>query len=128
IVVEVVASLIVVATAMASLGDHGESADPHGIALGLDYGLATAVRYPVPGAGLNPARSTRIALGAVNEGLTQNPPQQLWGFWSSPGLAAAGGALVMIIAQMVTTPQRPAGAPLSPAGAGRNAGTPGGRG
>lgn len=71
IVVEVVASLIVVATAMSSLGDHGESSDRHVIAMGLAYGLATAISYPVTGAGLNPARSTGIALAAMNEGLTQ---------------------------------------------------------
>lgn len=58
IVVEVVASLIVVATAMSSLGDHDESSDRHVIAMGLAYGLATAISYPVTGAGLNPARST----------------------------------------------------------------------
>ena len=81
IVVEVVASLIVVATAMSSLGDHGESSDRHVIAMGLAYGLATAISYPVTGAGLNPARSTGIALAAMNEGLTQNPLQQLWVFW-----------------------------------------------
>ena len=78
IVVEVVASLIVVATAMSSLGDHDESSDRHVIAMGLAYGLATAISYPVTGAGLNPARSTGIALAAMNEGLTQNPLQQLW--------------------------------------------------
>ena len=50
IVVEVVASLIVVATAMSSLGDHGESSDRHVIAMGLAYGLATAISYPVTGA------------------------------------------------------------------------------
>ena len=105
IVVEVVASLIVVATAMSSLGDHGESSDRHVIAMGLAYGLATAISYPVTGAGLNPARSTGIALAAMNEGLTQNPLQQLWVFWISPVLAAAVVALVMIIAQMMTTPK-----------------------
>ena len=89
IAVEVVASLIVVATAMSSLGDHGESSDRHVIAMGLAYGLATAISYPVTGAGLNPARSTGIALAAMNEGLTQNPLQQLWVFWISPVLAAA---------------------------------------
>ena len=84
IVVEVVASLIVVATAMSSLGDHGESSDRHVIAMGLAYGLATGPSAtPVTGAGLNPARSTGIALAAMNEGLTQNPLQQLWVFWIS---------------------------------------------
>ena len=110
IVVEVVASLIVVATAMSSLGDHGESS-------------ATAISYPVTGAGLNPARSTGIALAAMNEGLTQNPLQQLWVFWISPVLAAAVVALVMIIAQMMTTPKVPAAADLPQTDADANADT-----
>ena len=123
IVVEVVASLIVVATAMSSLGDHGESSDRHVIAMGLAYGLATAISYPVTGAGLNPARSTGIALAAMNEGLTQNPLQQLWVFWISPVLAAAVVALVMIIAQMMTTPKVPAAADLPQTDADANADT-----
>ena len=123
IVVEVVASLIVVATAMSSLGDHGESSDRHVIAMGLAYGLAAAISYPVTGAGLNPARSTGIALAAMNEGLTQNPLQQLWVFWISPVLAAAVVALVMIIAQMMTTPKVPAAADLPQTDADANADT-----
>ena len=123
IVVEVVASLIVVATAMSSLGDHGESSDRHVIAMGLAYGLATAISYPVTGAGLNPARSTGIALVAMNEGLTQNPLQQLWVFWISPVLAAAVVVLVMIIAQMMTTPKVPAAADLPQTDADANADT-----
>lgn len=65
--------------------------------------LAVAISYPVTGAGLNPARSTGIAVATVNEGLTQNPLQQLWVFWIAPVLAAAVVALVMIIVQMTTT-------------------------
>ena len=114
---------IVVATAMSSLGDHGESSDRHVIAMGLAYGLATAISYPVTGAGLNPARSTGIALAAMNEGLTQNPLQQLWVFWISPVLAAAVVALVMIIAQMMTTPKVPAAADLPQTDADANADT-----
>ena len=76
IVVEVVASLIVVATAMSSLGDHGESSDRHIIAMGLAYGLAAAVV-----------------------------------------------ALVMIIAQMMTTPKVPAAGDLPQTDADANADT-----
>ena len=78
---------------------------------------------PVTGAGLNPARSTGIALAAMNEGLTQNPLQQLWVFWISPVLAAAVVALVMIIAQMMTTPKVPAAADLPQTDADANADT-----
>jgi glycerol uptake facilitator-like aquaporin len=105
IVVEVVGALLVVSAAMATLGKHGESSDRHVVVMGLAYGLAAAISYPVTGAGLNPARSTGIALASMNQGLTQNPVQQLWVFWICPILAAAVVALVMIVVQMVTTPK-----------------------
>lgn len=59
----------------------------------------------------------------MNEGLTQNPLQQLWVFWISPVLAAAVVALVMIIAQMMTTPKVPAAADLPQTDADANADT-----
>ena len=103
IVVEVVASLIVVAAAMSTMGKNGEGSDRYTATMGIAYAIAVAISYPVTGAGLNPARSTGIAVAAVNEGLTQNPLQQLWVFWIAPVLAAAVVALVMIIVQMATT-------------------------
>ncbi|PWG66845.1 MIP/aquaporin family protein [Bifidobacterium callitrichidarum] len=105
IVVEVIGSLIVVAAAMSSLGEHGEASDRYVLTMAGAYGLAAAFSYPVTGVGLNPARSTGIALATMNQGLTQNPVQQLWVFWISPVLAAAVVALVMIVAQMATTPK-----------------------
>ena len=112
IVVEVVASLIVVATAICLLwvittSPRTVMCHCHGSCL-----WSTAISYPVTGAGPQSARSTGIALAAMNEGLTQNPLQQLWVFWISPVLAAAVVALVMIIAQMMTTPKVPAAADL----------------
>ena len=103
IVVEVVASLIVVAAAMSTMGKNGEGSDCYMATMGIAYAIAVAISYPVTGAGLNPARSTGIAVATVNEGLTQNPLQQLWVFWIAPVLAAAVVALVMIIVQMATT-------------------------
>ena len=73
IVVEVVASLIVVAAAMSTMGKNGEGSDRYTATMGIAYAIAVAISYPVTGAGLNPARSTGIAVAAVNEGLTQNP-------------------------------------------------------
>ena len=105
IVVEVVGSLIVVAAAMAATGKHGELSTHYPIAMAAAYGIATAITYPVTGAGLNPARSTGIALAAMNEGLTQNPVQQLWVFWIAPVLAAAVVSLAIIIVQMATAPK-----------------------
>lgn len=103
IVVEVVASLIVVSAAMSAMGKNGEGSERYTATMGIAYAIAVAISYPVTGAGLNPARSTGIAVATINEGLAQNPLQQLWVFWIAPVLAAAVVALVMIIAQMITT-------------------------
>lgn len=105
IVVEVIGSLVVVAAAMSSMSADGTNTDRYALTMGGAYGIAVAISYPVTGAGLNPARSTGIALAAMNEGLTQNPVQQLWVFWIAPVLAAAIVALVMIIVQMATAPK-----------------------
>ncbi|PJM77209.1 MIP/aquaporin family protein [Bifidobacterium felsineum] len=102
IAVEVVASLIVVGAAMSSMNKADEFNGRYALTMGGAYAIAVAISYPVTGAGLNPARSTGIALAAVNEGLTQNPLQQLWVFWIAPVLAAAIVALVMIVVQMAT--------------------------
>lgn len=105
IVVEVIGSLVVVAAAMSFMSADGTNSDRYALTMGGAYGIAVAISYPVTGAGLNPARSTGIALAAMNEGLTQNPVQQLWVFWIAPVLAAAIVALVMIVVQMATTPK-----------------------
>ena len=101
----VIGALLIVAAAVSTMGEHGESSDRHVATMGLAYGLATAISYPVTGAGMNPARSTGIALATMNQGLDQNPVQQLWVFWIAPVLAAAVVALVVIIAQMATAPK-----------------------
>ena len=69
------------------------------VATGLAYAVVTAIFSRISGGQFNPA----VTVAAVNEGLTQNPLQQLWVFWIAPVLAAAVVALVMIIVQMATT-------------------------
>ncbi len=100
VIVEIIASILVVAAAMATSHDD-EDATAHATTMGLAYGLGAAMTYPVTGAGMNPARSTGIALFARNAGLAQNPMQQLWVFWICPILAAAIVAMVMIGVQLI---------------------------
>ncbi|BAQ31523.1 MIP/aquaporin family protein [Bifidobacterium scardovii] len=100
IVVEVVAGLIVVGTAMRSTDESGRPGASYAPAMGAAYGVGAAITYPVTGAALNPARATGIAVFAQGQGLTTEPLQQLWVFWVCPVLAAAVVALVMIVAQM----------------------------
>ena len=71
--------------------------------MGLAYGVGAAISYPVTGAALNPARATGIAIFAQNQGLSQEPLQQLWVFWICPILAAAIVSLVAIVASMIGT-------------------------
>lgn len=100
IVVELAAGIIIVATAMRTIGRDGRADALHAPAMGLAYGVGAAMAYPVTGAGLNPARSTGIALFARNQGLAVDPLQQLWLFWVCSALAAAIVAFVMIAVQM----------------------------
>ncbi len=101
IVVELVAGIIIVSSAIRSTGSHGESSMNHAIAMGLAYGIGTAITYPVTGAALNPVRATGIAIFAQGQGLNEEPLQQLWVFWICPILAAAIVSLVVIICTMI---------------------------
>ena len=105
-VVELIAGLIIVATAMRSMGERGESNTKHAIAMGLAYAVGTTITYPVTGAALNPARATGIAIFAQNQGLNEEPLQQLWVFWICPVLAAAVVALVIIVFTMMLSPNK----------------------
>ena len=102
VVVEIIASIVVIAAAMATMNKE-TTAVSHAAAIGFAYGLGAAMTYPVTGAGMNPARSTGIALFARNASLSQNPLQQLWVFWICPVLAAAVVALIVIVSGMVST-------------------------
>ncbi|MCH9275021.1 aquaporin [Bifidobacterium amazonense] len=96
IVVEVVASLIIVGTSLRRFA----SSTSGTAAMGVAYGVGAAITYPITGAALNPARATGIALFAQGQGLTVEPLGQLWVFWVCPVLAAAVVSLAMIVAQM----------------------------
>ena len=103
IAVEVIAGIVIVAAALRTTGEHGETSTNHAVAMGLTYGIGTAIAYPVTGAALNPARATGIAIFAQNQGLNEEPLQQLWVFWICPVLAAAVVALIVIVSGMVST-------------------------
>uniref|UniRef100_UPI0040260329 aquaporin n=1 Tax=Bifidobacterium adolescentis TaxID=1680 RepID=UPI0040260329 len=97
------AGIIIVATALNTTCESGMTNTSHAIAMGLAYGVGAAISYPVTGAALNPARATGIAIFAQNQGLSQEPLQQLWVFWICPILAAAIVSLVAIVASMIGT-------------------------
>ncbi|KAB8289369.1 glycerol transporter [Bifidobacterium ramosum] len=100
IVVEVVAGIIIVGTAMHATDEQGRPAADYALLMGAAYGVGAAITYPVTGAALNPARATGIAVFAQGQGLNTEPLGQLWVFWVCPVLAAAVVSLVLIVAQM----------------------------
>lgn len=100
VVVEIIASIMVVAAAVVTMNKETTAA-AHATAIGFAYAVGAAMTYPVTGAGMNPARSTGIAVFASNAGLSQNPLQQLWVFWICPVLAAAIVAMIMIGVQLL---------------------------
>lgn len=102
IALEVSMGLLVIAATIATLRKDGTATDQHALATGLAYGVAAAVTFPVTGAGLNPARSTGIALFAQGKGLSVEPLTQLPIFWVCPLLAGALVALVMLVADLMT--------------------------
>lgn len=105
IVVELIASIVVIAASVKTLRSDGEMKSNHSWLMALAYGIGAAVTFPITGASMNPARSTGIALIAQNKGLEQYPLQQLWIFWVCPLLAAAIVSLVIILLNMIEVAQ-----------------------
>ena len=101
IIVELLASIIVVAAAMVSMRKHGKVRSDYALVMGVAYAAASAMSFPVTGASINPARATGIAVFAQGQGLTQEPLAQLWVFW----VTAAIVALVIIVSQLLGTPK-----------------------
>ncbi|WEV47617.1 aquaporin [Bifidobacterium sp. ESL0690] len=103
IIVEVVATVIVVAASLRAIDDDGKAAKNAAAIMGVAYALGVTFTYPITGASLNPARATGIAIFANNAGLAVNPLKQLLIFWICSILAAAVVAIVAIVAQMLSS-------------------------
>ncbi|BDR54679.1 hypothetical protein KIMH_07900 [Bombiscardovia apis] len=101
IAAELVACLIVVGTSVATLRSDGREQDGHVWKMAMAYAAGAMITYPLTGAGMNPARSTGIALFARGKGLSADPIQQLLIFWICPFLAAAVVGLVTILYHML---------------------------
>lgn len=98
IILEVLAVIAIVGVYLATSTKNGLSSRGYPLAMAMAYGSATMLTYPFDHAGLNPARSTGIAIFTQMKGLT-NPSalKQLWVFWVTALLASAIVALVTII-------------------------------
>ncbi|MBH9971942.1 aquaporin [Bifidobacterium sp. W8109] len=102
IVVELIGCIIVVAAAITTLRSDGRARRNHALYTGLAYGVGVLVTYPITCAGLNPARSTGIAIFAQSKHMAVSPISQLWLFWICPLLAASLVALVIIVTSIIT--------------------------
>ena len=102
IVVELIGCMIVVAAAITTLRSDGRARRNHALYTGLAYGVGVLVTYPITCSGLNPARSTGIAIFAQSKHMAVSPISQLWLFWICPLLAASLVALVIIMTNIIT--------------------------
>ena len=102
IVAELIGCIIVVAAAITTLRSDGRARRNHALYTGLAYGVGVLVTYPITCSGLNPARSTGIAIFAQSKHMAVSPISQLWLFWICPLLAASLVALVIIMTNIVT--------------------------
>ncbi|WEV58221.1 aquaporin [Bifidobacterium sp. ESL0728] len=103
VIVEVVATIIVVAASLQASDEDGKPTKNAPAIMGIAYALGVTFTYPITGASLNPARSLGIAIFANNVGLTASPLKQYLVFLICPILAAAVVAIVVIIAQMLSS-------------------------
>lgn len=101
VVMELVFTIVVITAFYTTVRPNGSAHKNHVFALAAAYGVSAMALYLVDGVGLNPARSTGIAVVGSFDGLTTNPLQQLWVFWIVPLVAAAVVAFGLIIRDSV---------------------------
>lgn len=101
LIVEIIAVLIIVATAMTYTREDGTAKCTYAAHMGIAYSVGAFITYQITGSGLNPARSTGIAILAQSKKLATAPLSQLWVFWIAPVFAAALVGFVMLISKLV---------------------------
>lgn len=101
LIVEIIAVLIIVATAMTYTREDGSAKCTYAAHMGIAYSVGAFITYQITGSGLNPARSTGIAILAQSKKLATAPLSQLWVFWIAPVFAAALVGFVMLISKLV---------------------------
>lgn len=101
LIVEIIAVLIIVATAMTYTREDGSAKCTYAAHMGIAYSVGAFITYQITGSGLNPARSTGIAILAQSKKLATAPLSQLWVFWIAPVFAAALVGFIMLISKLV---------------------------
>jgi aquaporin Z len=98
IVLEIIASLIIVMVAMRALRPNGIARRNSSLLVGAAYAAGSFTTVAFTGAALNPARATGAAIIASANGY-KGALQQLWVFWVVPLLAGAIVGLILVIAE-----------------------------
>lgn len=101
-VVEIIASIIVVAAAISQTDNDGKVHEGYALNMGIAYAAGTFMTYQITGSGLNPARSTGIAVIASLRELEVNPLSQLWVFWIAPIFAAALVGFITLLTKLLS--------------------------
>ncbi|WP_391495807.1 MIP/aquaporin family protein [Gardnerella swidsinskii] len=102
LLVEVIAVILIVAAALRSTDNKGNTKCGYATHIGIAYAVGTLITYTITGAGLNPARSTGIAIFANSYDLDVKPLSQLWVFWVAPIFAAAIVSLVSLLTKFLS--------------------------
>ncbi|TCD54786.1 glycerol transporter [Alloscardovia theropitheci] len=101
VAVEIIFTIIVVAAFFATVRSNGSAHKNHSIAIAGAYGIGAMASFLLDGAGMNPARSTGIAIIGHFGSMKVDPLTQLWVFWVAPFVAAALVAFGFIIRDSV---------------------------
>ena len=104
VVLELIASLIVVMVAMRAIASDGVVRENSWLLIGAGYAAASAATVAFTGAAVNPARATGAAIIAAANGY-KTALQQLWVFWVVPLLAGAIVGLVLVITESAKSGQ-----------------------
>lgn len=107
LLVEVIAVILIVATALRSTDNEGNTKCGYATHIGIAYAAGSLLTYQITGASLNPARSTGIALFANFYDFEVNPLTQLWLFWVAPIFAAAIVSFAVLLTKLLREPHSP---------------------
>lgn len=98
VLLELVASLIVVMVAMRAIKRSGVTSKNSWLLTGASYAAGTFITVAFTGAALNPARATGASILAAMNGY-KGALSQLWVFWVVPLLAGAIIGLILVIVE-----------------------------
>lgn len=101
LVIETIATVIVVATAINNMDENGKAKKGYVGYIGVAYVVAALLTYYATNVGLNPARSTAVAVLANPKSSITPPLNQLWVFFVAPIFAAAIVGFIALAGKLI---------------------------